>query len=504
MRKLILMTSAAVIAPLSGFAEDITCTATPNCADLGYTSTTSCDKGVKCPWGEAWFCPPSPPEVCEIGSILYSDMTCSIEVKAGKTPIGVVVYVDSTGVGQALALKSLDTKYTWGENSKDISGLPNYSSSSAASQDFASCENSKIIMAAGDKNTYPAVWAANEYSTEGTSAGDWCLPAAGIFTSYKNNQTSVNLGFERVNGTKFSDTRPYTYAWSSSECNDKFAWTSYFNYSIGMLDHLKDYVGEVRPVFEFVQTFEGVCKASQQYLCKGENETGGVGEACGGRYAECSCDEGYAWWQGKCIEDKVKWGQCTGYAGRHCQIGDILFSDGTCNTDVVDAKTPIAVVAYISHVGCGQALALKLLDTKYAWGGYGTDISGLTNYTSSSTAATDYASCENSKIIMAAGSKSTYPAVWAANEYSTEGTSAGDWCLPAAGIFRSYYINRTSVNLGFERVNGTKFTIGSTTYAWSSSERSNNLAWHSAFNRSYGVYNGSKNNDFEVRPVIEF
>ena len=102
MRKLILMTSAAIIAPLSGFAEDITCTATPNCADLGYTESSCPDnKGVKCPWGEAWYCPPSPPEVCEIGSILYSDMTCYKEAQAGKTPIGVVVYVDGLGGGQA-------------------------------------------------------------------------------------------------------------------------------------------------------------------------------------------------------------------------------------------------------------------------------------------------------------------------------------------------------------------------------------------------------------------
>ena len=249
MRKLILMTSAAIIMPLNSFAEDVTCTATPNCADLGYTSTTSCDNGVKCPWGEVWYCPPSPPEVCEIGSILYSDMTCYKEAQAGKTPIGVVVYVDGTGAGQAMALKSLDTKYLWSTEYVDISGLPNLSTSDAA-KDYASCENSKIIMAAGDKSKYPAAWAANEYSTEGTSAGDWCLPAAGIFTSYYNNQTSVNLGFERVNGTKFTIS---TYAWSSSETNDTIAWYSVFDYSNGVDNYYgsKGSNYEVRPVLEF-------------------------------------------------------------------------------------------------------------------------------------------------------------------------------------------------------------------------------------------------------------
>ena len=146
-------------------------------------------------------------------------------------------------------------------------------------------------------------------------------------------------------------------------------------------------------------------------------------------------------------------------------------------------------------------MALKSIGSYY-WGGKGTDISGLTNYSSDTDVSTDYASCENSKIIMAAGNKSKYPAVWAANEYSTEGTSAGDWCLPAAGIFTSYYNNQTSVNLGFERVNGTKFT--SSTMAWSSSEYNTNYAWTSRFIYSYGVDYYDKNPHYEVRPVLEF
>ena len=57
MRKIILMTSAAVIAPISAIAQTPTCTATPDCASLGYTQS-SCpeNNGVRCPWGDAWFC----------------------------------------------------------------------------------------------------------------------------------------------------------------------------------------------------------------------------------------------------------------------------------------------------------------------------------------------------------------------------------------------------------------------------------------------------------------
>ena len=95
-------------------------------------------------------------------------------------------------------------------------------------------------------------------------------------------------------------------------------------------------------------------------------------------------------------------------------------------------------------VGGGQALALESVNggTIYLWSTEYVDISDLTNYTSKDTAATDYASCENSAKIRAQGTSSTYPAVWAAREYKTVGTEAGDWCLPAAGIFTSYYNNK--------------------------------------------------------------
>ena len=51
------MTSAAVIAPMSAIAQTPTCTATPDCASLGYTQSSCPDNnGVRCPWGDKWFC----------------------------------------------------------------------------------------------------------------------------------------------------------------------------------------------------------------------------------------------------------------------------------------------------------------------------------------------------------------------------------------------------------------------------------------------------------------
>ena len=287
MKRIFYTTTAIIIS--CGITQAQTCVPTPTCSTLGYTSTTACDGGLKCPFGEAWNCSTNeikteitekiteltnkiteieqkvedletPKEVCYIGSILYSDKSCSSNLILGKTPIGIVVYIDGTGGGQALALKSIGD-YAWGGSGTDISGLTNYNSESAASKDYDSCGNSKKIMAAGNKSKYPAVWAANEYKTEGTSAGDWCLPAAGIFTSYYNNQTAINLGFEKVGGTTFTDS---TVAWSSSEYNYSNAWTSYFRNSYGLGWGSKGSASvEVRPVLEFQEFYFLIAKVKK-------------------------------------------------------------------------------------------------------------------------------------------------------------------------------------------------------------------------------------------------
>ena len=264
MKKIFYYTTTAIIISC-GISQAQTCVPTPTCSSLGYTSSTACDGGLKCPFGDAWNCSineikteitelekkiedlETQKEACYIGSILYSDKSCSSNLMLGKTPIGIVVYIGGTGGGQALALKSIGN-YEWGGYGTDISTLPNKTSSEAASKDYDSCGNSKKIMAAGNKSKYPAVWAANEYKTEGTSAGDWCLPAAGIFTSYYNNKSVINTGFSRAGGTKFTSG---TYARSSSETGSGSAWGSYFNRSYGLSSYGKTGSGEVRPVIEF-------------------------------------------------------------------------------------------------------------------------------------------------------------------------------------------------------------------------------------------------------------
>ena len=273
MRK-ILLASAGVMVMSAGMGY-AACIPTPSCSSLGYESSSSCEGGIKCPFGNAWNCTVinkvneitnkvtelekiieeggGNTKNCTIGSIFYSDISCSYgKVVDGKTPIGVVVYTNGAGRGQVMALKKIGD-YIWGEYI-DIPGLNNFSSNSSASTDYQSYSNTVLITAAGDKSKYPAAWAAREYETEGTNAGDWCLPAAGIMTSIKNNMSAINAGFSLAGGDQLGTS---SYIWSSSEYDGSFVWHSYFSYDydygITSLDYgvSKGNSLEVRPVLEF-------------------------------------------------------------------------------------------------------------------------------------------------------------------------------------------------------------------------------------------------------------
>ena len=212
--KKILLASAGVMVVSVGMAY-AACIPTPSCASLGYESSSSCEGGIKCPFGNAWNCTLADKiteitnkvteiekvveeggggnSSCQVGYLYYSDKTCSTARIPSKTLIGVVVYIDGKGHGQVMALETLGN-YEWGGYRTDIPTLTNFTEEDIARYDLNSCANTEKILAAGDKSTYPAAWAAHEYKTEGTNAGDWCLPAAGVFTSFFYNRQLMNIG----------------------------------------------------------------------------------------------------------------------------------------------------------------------------------------------------------------------------------------------------------------------------------------------------------------------
>ena len=267
------------------------CVATKDCSTLGYKQS-SCDsgKGIKCPFGEAWYCPcdasyiytctgtnesPSSAKCgdkysmcncatgthwdsssgscvadrasCAIGWIYYSDGTCS-------------VHVNDNGIGgQIMAPWPIDTNgnktssnsttMKWSTEYVDISSLPNFTSQSSASTDYDSCGNTDKIVAQGNASTYPAAWAARKYAPTEATKGKWCLPAAGIMTNIYNNQGTIQDAISKVGGVSY----PSCCNWSSSETSSHGAWESGFNFSDGLGNYHKGTSNSVyvRPVLAF-------------------------------------------------------------------------------------------------------------------------------------------------------------------------------------------------------------------------------------------------------------
>ena len=246
MKKFLLYSTAFVV--LSGTAE-AACIQTPSCSSLGYSSSSSCSGGVKCPFGNDWNCTASENKTeltnkitelekqlteikrhinsssCQVGNILYSDFTCNSYVVANKTPIGVVFDIVNN---LAVALEQKE-KVAWSTTNFDIPALMPYVDYKS---DYEGKKNTKAIYdyCKANNKSCPAVEYAYTYKTEGTSEGDWYLPAYLELESLMNNKDAINksLGLLHspsidtyrhnlyVGGSMASWTYYYYYYWSSS------------------------------------------------------------------------------------------------------------------------------------------------------------------------------------------------------------------------------------------------------------------------------------------------
>ena len=260
MRKFLLYSSALVM--LSGTAE-AACIQTPSCSSLGYSSSSSCSGGVKCPFGNYWNCDAinqinslntqitsltnkiTTLANCKIGDILYSDMSCNTNVVASKTPIGVIFDVTNK-----LAIGLKQSYQYWSTVSFDVPGLSNIRSSSAVTADWQGKNNTRVVLEYCKANGYscPAFEYVNSYKTEGTQAGDWYLPAMGELNAIYGNKDVLNIALGKIGGTKLNTN----YYWSSSELSYSNAW--YLWFSDGSVEdfHSKnDLDCYVRPVLAF-------------------------------------------------------------------------------------------------------------------------------------------------------------------------------------------------------------------------------------------------------------
>ena len=182
MRKFLLYSTILVAFTMSGGAANAACVQTPTCSSLGYTSSSSCDGGIKCPFGNAWNCTASDLSTqiteltnkiteqtnkiteitnkittieekivtiengasssnCIIGDILYSDKSCDPNVVYTKEPIGVVF-----DRANRLAI-ALDTEEkAWSFEYFEVPTLSNYSLPSEVTADWQGKNNTRLVL----------------------------------------------------------------------------------------------------------------------------------------------------------------------------------------------------------------------------------------------------------------------------------------------------------------------------------------------------------------------
>ena len=279
MKQYLFLTSALVVSGLLSGAAEAACIQTPSCSSLGYTSSSSCDGGIKCPFGNAWNCTvvdltnkiseitnkittieekitvieengggsgTTTPDYtnCTVGAILYSDMSCDPKVIASKKPIGVVF--DRTN---KLAIGLEESNQYWSTGYFNVMGLSYTISSSALTLDWRGKNNTGVMLEYCKTNgkSCPAFEYVNGYKTEGTQAGDWYLPALGELNAIYGNKDVLNITLGKIGGTKLGTD----YYWSSSEISDGSAWQ--LNFSNGIAGGYDKDLSNccVRPVLAF-------------------------------------------------------------------------------------------------------------------------------------------------------------------------------------------------------------------------------------------------------------
>ena len=202
------------------------------------------------------------------------------------------------------------------------------------------------------------------------------------------------------------------------------------------------------------------CDSTYKHICTGTGYSGGEGASCNGKYASCVCSSGYKWNGSACMVPD-------------CNVGDIYYSDKSCSSSYDSSKTAIGVVIKKNE------LVMSKDRVGLTWSSVQTDTS-LTNVTSSQAQA-DMNGKSNTAVIVAeypSETTSNNAAIYC-NSYTTAGTSAGDWYLPAAGELYSYVYGNYCLNCPLPSVFLNSFGWSTFNwYFWSSSESDKHGAWY--------------------------
>ncbi len=149
--------------------------------------------------------------LCE-GDVVVSSASYTL---SGRTAIGVVFHVDTSGEhGWAVGLKDLG-EYSWGPNSKDTP-LRNLTGKQQAENDLDGYRNTKTIFEEGYELPFPAFDSLD-------FENGWYLPAIGQLKRLYANLDKVEASLSSVGESLFSEEGKGEY-WSSTEYSVCNAW----------------------------------------------------------------------------------------------------------------------------------------------------------------------------------------------------------------------------------------------------------------------------------------
>jgi len=177
--------------------------------------------------------------------------------------------------------------------------------------------------------------------------------------------------------------------------------------------------------FDISKLFCIPCDTSFKYDCFGDNITGGVGSACNGKYAACTCSGGGVFNNGSCPQS--------------CTVGMIYYSDGSCSFENDSTKTAVGFV-----VKDNELIASNFVSTTFEL--WGSDIVGLANLSAEDAQQDMDGKANTAAIVAELGTANTNnPVIYCYNYTGEMSGTAGKWYLPAAGEIYEYVYNNSTI-----------------------------------------------------------
>ena len=453
--------------PISARALD--CTATPDCATLGYTlSAADCtDKPtVKCPTDTSKvFCKKGPDVACAYATILGDDGLCYETLPDGVNPIGIVF--DATNK-LAIALTEIKKDSTAGKGGFDIDA---WNISDIESCDPGSNNNYDIVKTCGTdgrKNTeailkhpeitaYEVAKSANMYEAKYCKL-DFCKKGHWFVPSMKEYST--------VNGT-----------WAGNN------------------------IDMINTKLKALSSFGATEVASAMFVTSTQGGKGkiwgrGLNDASGMTYGVSVI--GY-------LRPAIYYGavQTLNPEAITCGVGSIVYGDGKCYSGVPSSVQPVGIVFDTTNK---LAIALKDTGSSMKWSiGY-CDVPSLTNCSSSSTISSCGVDGKTNTQNLQSSTCSTFPPAQAVKAYSQGSVCTatfckqGNWFVPSARDFKTIRNNKEALNTSLTQVGGT---VLSGSY-WASTEYSQVDAWKMEMSTNTLNFDDKVDTVAKVRPVVKY